>query len=189
MLRIALAALALTAAAAGSARADFPSYDFTGYGKVVDTVGHFGPAGETYFAPIKIHASEFAGFDNPDLAQGVQFTVEYLGDEAYEVEYGNSFNDPGNYINLDARPIVITHSVGSDTINGLVIFDQTSNYAGYWTTRYDQGLPQGSTEPYDTVYLYRTSSAPEPSTWALMLAGVGLAGIALRARRRPVALA
>ena len=34
-----------------------------------------------------------------------------------------------------------------------------------------------------------TSAAPEPSTWALMLAGVGLAGFALRSRRRTGALA
>ena len=38
------------------------------------------------------------------------------------------------------------------------------------------------------VEMTGTSAAPEPSTWALMLAGVGLAGFALRSRRQ-VALA
>ncbi|HZZ69838.1 MAG TPA: PEPxxWA-CTERM sorting domain-containing protein, partial [Phenylobacterium sp.] len=41
---------------------------------------------------------------------------------------------------------------------------------------------------YDAVGPGTITGIPEPETWALMIAGLGLAGVALRSRRRQAAL-
>ncbi len=51
-------------------------------------------------------------------------------------------------------------------------------------------VPTGKTGAYDVIATVSpTSAAPEPGTWALMFAGVGLAGFALRRRQGSAALA
>ncbi len=182
MMKIALAALAVACATAGAARADLPSYTFTGFAKGVYVAGLFGTVGASYDAPITITAAEKGTLDDPNVAEGVFMYVTFQGQDLFEVEdYG--------YVDLTADPIVSVPYVNdSPPPLSLLIRDLTSVDAGYWTTRFQQ-VDYEDGGAYDTFQLYRTSSAPEPSTWALMLAGVGLAGAALRARRRSVAVA
>jgi hypothetical protein len=49
-------------------------------------------------------------------------------------------------------------------------------------------VPKGKSGAYDVI-VTPTSAAPEPGTWALMFAGVALAGFALRRRQGSAALA
>ena len=90
--------------------------------------------------------------------------------------------------------------LGSSTITGSSDVATTTSYSsrfklGGWpyhlhrhlvVAYYSNGIAQlvGQTTPGASVnYKLSTSGVPEPSTWALMIAGLGVIGVALRKRR------
>ena len=73
-------------------------------------------------------------------------------------------------------------------------FDERGFYveiAGGWLAADAYGVPNGfpwSDEGYTLATFSPTSAVPEPATWAMMIAGFGIVGSAVR-RRRPTVLA
>jgi len=77
---------------------------------------------------------------------------------------------------LDYGNVITIPEVGPEGNNG-AFYTPTANQPGFIT-----GFAA-------TYHFISDSSVPEPSTWAMMLAGFGAIGLALRRRRRTLALA
>ncbi len=147
-------------------------------------------------------------------AQGVTFGGAYQDyeDSAYpntDQVNASNFNYSGSAPSADAitlqfdSPIsAISFSINSDVagvriysfLDGDLVesqktttdFTQSNNYYGFTGSSFDYLLiDPGSTSNYFVLdNISFGSAAPEPGTWALMFAGVGLIGGVLRARRR-----
>ncbi|WP_372784445.1 PEPxxWA-CTERM sorting domain-containing protein [Phenylobacterium sp.] len=108
----------------------------------------------------------FTGFDarNPD--EGLRFQVDFDPDSS-------------NSSNSDFRNILFNNGA----FNNAVL-----------TVGFSDGTTLTQTMPDDAIktdYVFTGSNAggvPEPASWALMIAGFGGVGVALRSRRRPAAL-
>jgi hypothetical protein len=124
----------------------------------------------------------------------------------YDDEWGNT---PAGYTNPDCIvggslcslvgnfDVVFTATINGGTFNGspvFSVFSPTSNYTGGFVgwegldpnglseTTYDQH--SGSFSGTMAIVQIGTPPVPEPATWAMMLLGLGAAGVALRSQRR-----
>ena len=166
---------ALGAAATATAKTEV--YDYSGLGPVQD-VDIMGSTQYEYgFDPIT-SASEFKTY----------------GTDAYLGSYSETMSAPASDT-YDPMAAKQTTAV-KDTSTGVVIptyqGDSYLNlrFAIDGTTYY--GTADFQTTSGNDVVLHSityNSAAPEPSTWALLIAGVGLSGAALRRGRRESALA
>ncbi len=95
-------------------------------------------------------------YANGGAASVSEAFIPYAAYQALESDLGLPVSQPGDTIQL--RDI------------------QAFSYAG------NNGFPAGSR--FGSVTIPAVSAAPEPSTWALMIAGVGMVGAALRFGRR-----
>ena len=197
-LRTALAAAALTAVAgaAAQARADGPiTSRYYNQGQYSEIYGVGITFSGTPFATSQI--SEINEFSNPDPAPGnsdpnfpsanvlfgADFTSLINAAAAGTYTFTETSDDPG-YLFVDGALVASTPgdhlpSTGTGSVfltAGAHSFEyQMSNAGGPCCAEADVELPMG--------VVYSMSAAPEPGTWALMMAGVGLAGLALRRRR------
>lgn len=102
--------------------------------------------------------------------------------------------DPGTPFAIGGRTMLggdlLVDLAGLGSIPGEYRLMRLSDVAGTFATTRFAGLAQGYAAQIgyraDGVYL-SVAAIPEPATWALMLAGFALSGVALR-RRRPTAL-
>lgn len=109
--------------------------------------------------------------------------------DGYDAELDHFFNDKG-YLAVNGVKILQWdgESVGSGANSGWDPFLFTAAETGLYTLEIgvangdDPNLP--SSVLLDAVHL--TGQVPEAATWAMMAMGFGLAGTALRARRRAV---
>jgi len=69
--------------------------------------------------------------------------------------------------------------IESETEDFLMGFRRTTNSGYFFYITSDYSRPS-----YGDVYLTSSTAVPEPSTWAFMIVGMGLAGAAIRGRRR-----
>jgi hypothetical protein len=132
---------------------------------------------------VTVAYSNGAGFSQTVAATAVAGDTYTL---TVDLGYRKDIGDPGS----------IALQIGGNTIVGTGAAPQGSGDWSTWTASYtataaDAGAPitillvgGGSQSDFDNVNL---TAAPEASTWALMLAGFGGIGAALRSRRRPVA--
>jgi len=104
-----------------------------------------------------------ASFLNLKGATTVSFAQALTGLTYIGVHYGNGTGGPGNATAF----YVLDAAQGIHQLN--LAFAASSNLVVYAT-----GIPDGHT----------TGDVPEPASWALMLAGFGLVGGAMRRRRK-----
>jgi hypothetical protein len=101
---------------------------------------------------------------------------------------------PFNLISLDSGPSTIGTGVIDTTIIGdvfgggtdTVTFTNVSNYGSAtlnWTNLVDVRISTTSDAGIDNVLLSTTTPVPEPETYAMLLAGLGLLGFTARGRR------
>jgi hypothetical protein len=161
-LSTAMAAAALGCAALGSASS-------AGAATILNAYGYDFGYGDNAIAGV-FNDNAFAysdvkinGVDFGSLAAGATAGWLALGDN----EYGSN------------GPFTVDVMVGGKTFSG-VFFDAQNDS--------DCSVSFGcDSTPISVGELVVSGSVPEPATWALMLGGFGLAGVALR--RRPVAIA
>lgn len=108
----------------------------------------------------------------------------YLGDTAVETGVlsitSGFLNDAAN-VHLAEGTVFNLNFVGTDTVNGLVI-DGVGMTTGTWGA-VDSGADHESSMFTGTGMLLVTTVVPEPSTIALVIAGLGAVGWGLRRRR------
>jgi hypothetical protein len=203
-LKAALAAAAIAGAAGAAAQAHAA-------GPITSRYYAQGQYAETYGVGITFTGTPFATgqidqineYSDPDPHAGnsdpnfpsanVLFGADYTSmitaamDGTYT--FTETSDDPG-YLFVDGALVAATPgnhlpSTGTGTVfltAGAHSFEyQMSNAGGPCCAEADVGLPTG--------VAYSMSAAPEPGTWALMLSGVALAGLALRRRTAALRLA
>ena len=121
-------------------------------------------------------------FPSANILFGADFTSMITAAAAGTYTFTETSDDPG-YLFVDGALVASTPgdhlpSTGTGSVfltAGAHSFEyQMSNAGGPCCAEADVELPTG--------VAYSMSAAPEPGTWALMLAGVGVAGFALRRR-------
>jgi hypothetical protein len=141
--------------------------------------GNFAPGDALLF-------NNFAGlinitFDSPVIAAGAQFQANLYGDFLARIWY-----DDGTFADLGFDVSGNSNSNADDSAVFIGVISDSANIVGITyglhITQDTFGFAIGQV---DLI----TPSAPEPGTWALMLLGFGATGIAIRRRRRTVALA
>lgn len=125
-----------------------------------------------------------AAFITPITSAGLtirNFNVPYTGVAKFTFNKGNDF------------------LMVSDNISGLVSFTVSPVVPGFgFLIRHPGGAPQIQTLLYSgsgkiwhasRINVSTLAAVPEPATWAMMIAGFGLAGASLRSARRRIAFA
>ena len=201
MIRIAIAAAAaagvLFAAAAAGAT---PYHSTTGIGSAAITFDT-GQAQDTSLAYS--YASQgvtFAGayqdyrdpvYPNSDGIYAANFTYDAMPQvaDAITMSFATPISQISFSVNSDLAGVRIYSFLDGDLVESLKTttdYSSSNNYYGFTGSSFDYILiDPGSTSNYvllDNISF--GSAAPEPGTWALMFAGVGLIGGVLRARRR-----
>ena len=114
-----------------------------------------------------------------------RFDLTYLYTESAPISYANSV-----YIgDMTSGSTVYSASPAGINTSGALSFllDPGSYVFNVYTEVGDDAYASGGTDAFgnhEEYYTFNISAAPEPASWALMLAGVGLAGSALRQARR-----
>ncbi len=109
-------------------------------------------------------------YQGPNDASRLLFQVSYNGGATYQLLAALQTNPPGDAGQFGTVTASFT-ATGASTL--VRIID-------------DFNAPGGNDFAIDNISV---SATPEPGTWALMIAGVGLAGFALRRRERGLAAA
>ncbi len=174
----ALTALAATAFASPSSAAtnctsvDLPSSCYINY--VTDVSGTFGNTDP------KTYPSHFID----------TFTFDTTAAKLLTIELGSSWAGltMSSNLNFVYNGVTVNGTVIPATLTGITEQRYLANFripAGLNTI-----IVKGASQP-DAIYagLFTLSGVPEPTTWAMMLLGVGFAGGALRNRRRQTAQA
>jgi len=124
----------------------------------------------------KFHVNGGLGLGNAVLDAGLAFTTpsldlaDTLGNAFYA--RAGTFRHPGllaGALIWDDSPLSFT------TANGGAFTVTFNNIAGF--------TPGGDAKGSVTIHVDSAGAVPEPATWAMMIAGFGLAGAALRRRR------
>lgn len=141
----------------------------------VDSAGLFGPAGDTVSEPLIFSAYDYAPFGGT----GFYFAALFLNNQQVEAFE----NDPSPVFNpYSGAPILVVHNA-----SGAVEFELdalSGDDIGYLNfAEVGEVFTLSGTVSVTTILPDPAPGAPEPGTWALLSAGVGLAGAALR--RRP----
>ncbi len=119
-----------------------------------------------------------------------KFDLTYLYTESAPIPYANSvyFGDTTN-----GTTVYSASPAGLNTSGALsFLLDPGSYTFNAYTEVGDDAYASGGVSAFgdhDEYYTFNISAAPEPASWALMIAGVGLAGFALRRNQnasRPV---
>jgi hypothetical protein len=105
------------------------------------------------------------------------YTLNWCGGDDYDI-----YSNIGAF---DTNSVVGSFTTGKDSSHRTVgpwgnvdTFDEWYEYAGgYFDNQFSGDDPLG--------YRFVLQSIPEPASWSLMIAGFGLIGGSLRARRRP----
>ena len=116
------------------------------------------PLGYTYAAPTSPGGLAYLAFG------GIAFDADFIAFGTNDIAVNFKFTDP-------AHPQLALCSDGYACGTA-----PPSTVASGYTLA---GYP-------DDGWLVGTGSVPEPATWALLLAGFGLAGVSLRSRARPI---
>ena len=147
------------------------------------------------------------------------FSIDTVSEEVVAIDLTESTNDPSillspccgfpsaeSFTFTDLSLTAVSFGQQSDKFGGLPFaFVSTQSpccfidgFQGGPAFQFDFPYPQGgavqpgnfdSTAEYNYLFGSVTPGVPEPGTWALMIAGVGLAGGMLRSRRRTVRVA
>ncbi len=130
--------------------------------------------------------------NNPVAGQIVSNTVLSAG------KYTVSFDLAGNQRGVTAQTteVGVLGSGGVVTVADSITPVNTAAFTTYTTTFTTTGgqltfLDLGPSDQQGNLLdnIKLTSAAPEPASWALMIAGVGMAGVSLRASRRKASFA
>lgn len=151
--------------------------------------------GENFFGTAEVEFSYISDFDNGTLAQD---QARRIANALGLGPLGNTFfNDQG----LGAREVGVA---GGDSGGGAFIDGKLASVNSYGLTfgtnfgDFGGGLNSGWGEfsGYVPIFIHTdfingaiSAAVPEPTTWALMIGGFGLAGASLRRRRLAVAKA
>jgi hypothetical protein len=146
-----------------------PAQFYYGAGSAKVNIGQSGPA-----AVLGTYGSATVG--TMELLPG--FVFPGPNQTGGEVKLGTLA--PSNPLDPTSELVFSNGTSGLDSFVGLTFQEAGRNYAG--TARVDGGGYLRTIE-YDAV-----GGVPEPASWALMIGGFGLAGAALRTRRRQAAL-
>lgn len=125
---------------------------------------------------------------------GTQAGLVYSGNSPFVTHYAQDFSDDGvtqinnvvyNYNYAAGAPVSLDQSFGPVAAAG------GFGYSRWYNFNYSTGTYTEDAQVYlgsDAVYSVG-NAVPEPASWALMIAGFGLIGTALRRRRAPVGIA
>jgi hypothetical protein len=187
---------ALIAPPALAGNGDFESGDLsdwsanTPFGGVSNNYGGYTAQHGDYFAYLDggIGMDVFSTLSQTFTLQAGQTLTGFAGFKANDYL---PFDDSG-YLAINGSHLLdwSIGSVGDFGSSGWISFSYTAETAGDYTLELgvanhgDNGFP--STAVLDQVSL---SAAPEPASWAMMLAGFGLVGGAMRARSRKLRFA
>ena len=106
----------------------------------------------------------------PNYYSDVYTSASYIDTEGYS-KSGDAIDA---YIQpASAGPTSLTQSYVGDGYGPQSFFDPVRTKTG-----------EQDVIPFDTLQVTVVSAAPEPSTWALLIAGIGAVGLGLRYRRR-----
>lgn len=155
---------------ASSGTFDITSVPFTGFGHS-SLLNFFGGTGPTYanfssaVSNVSIQTTDYTPSDTDHL-----FLSAYSGLNGTGTLLGTAFTGPC----CDASSVPVTMFLGVSGVRSVAFYSVA-------------GDPFPGSTYYDNL-TFSGGGVPEPATWAMMLAGLGLAGAALR-RRGTVALA
>jgi hypothetical protein len=169
----------------------------------------FGPSVPEYVARLTVDASQLGNTKFIFGVRGVVSQAVFWVDPTTVGGLTSELNDPGNYsgpliprvgnnfdleimlknnlLTLSSNGQVLKYGVGQDQINRL--FFGTENFLGEeanYTTAFVTNVSI-TTPDVCGIAAPCTSGTPEPGSWALMIAGFGLTGTAMRRRRVAVA--
>ncbi len=162
-------ALALLVAAPKASAFPDEVYQKFGQAKGTDTSGFFGPIGAVIDAPFELYVSQSLSHEGDALGVNVSFNI--LGQQ-YHISAING------YVDQTMNPRVIA-AVGAS--NDLVINNTNESLFGNINVEMFNDSSGTRLNLYSPI-----GSVPEPGTWLLMIVGVGVIGVALRARRERV---
>ena len=115
------------------------------------------------------------------VLDNVTLGAKAYSDPTMNFAYDHSWRFGGLYFGGDNHIYSTPYSASSDLFPGV----PSGTYVGFEDQPYNLGS-KGSDHDYnDEQFVFAISAAPEPSTWLLMIAGVGLTGAALRRKPRP----
>jgi hypothetical protein len=145
-------------------------YDVTGISGTVSTPGSYG------FSAISGLASSFTYPDGSSFGDNEVYPTEPRFDND-----GLVFTSASGYI-FDLYSVGGSGGGAPELFTSAAAADVTY-YLDYQPVGNTDPMMQGESQVTVAVTQIPTSAAPEPGVWALMMAGVGLAGAALRRRR------
>lgn len=148
---------------------DTTSYDATREGSLITLAGASGPQYN-----FQLQTRDFVG------PKDGYYLIGLDGARVSQI----NFSDPQNAQNAPqftneaktGTPNIVARAIDSDTYYGLRFSANGQNYKGF------AGLINGGATINQIGY--ELAGVPEPSTWALMIAGFGGVGLAMRRRRR-----
>jgi len=147
-----------------------------------------GDSGSTAAAPFLSVSFSSAG-SNPVLLSAGDITYQWLqadpADGSIGLELDWQVENPDHSITSSSFTLSGFDLPATSNASGVLLPDFVNAGTLYFTAKSGTG-PQ---ETYDTVSsgmlgFVQTASVPEPSSWAMMVAGFGLAGLLLRRRTR-----
>lgn len=167
------------------------SYDIYG---VIDGDNLYGFWQATVDQPGESNAGNFVNLyldTNPDTAPGSDLGFEVTNKKAFKPSTGQNVaaNDIQFAIGADSVEFLIPLAYLRDGIAGLTDYTQLVAPGGRFTFRLSQAfgysVAGGPTYGDNRLgsFVMPNAAVPEPASWAMMIAGFGLAGAALR--RRP----
>jgi hypothetical protein len=131
---------------------------------------------------------------NPDVSGGSDVGFEITNKKAFKPSTGQNVaaNDIQFAIGTNAVEFLIPLAYLTDGIAGLTDFTQLVAPGGRFTFRLSQafGYSVAGGASYGNARLgefFVPNAVPEPASWAMMIAGFGLAGAAVRRRARETA--
>jgi hypothetical protein len=149
---------------------------------------HFNVAGKGYNSKYLAWSNASYNAANPIQVQfniSSPLTVSWLKEVAVWFD-----NEPGKNVYAPSQIIVdgTSYDVGS-VANGPAMFDimGLNLHGSTYTVGFVPGSSTGYTMVNDVQFFRAFSATPEPTSWAMMLIGVGSVGAMLRSRRRLVA--
>ncbi|HEX7948029.1 MAG TPA: PEPxxWA-CTERM sorting domain-containing protein [Phenylobacterium sp.] len=155
---------------------------------ILDTAYH--EPGVTFNAFGGEQAMDMSGGEFRDLESGVRQTVNLRAGQRYLLSFwvGNA-DGRSDYRFDSAVTLQVNNSARTSFVNGDITANHV-NWKQFTTSISGSGNPtaitfrNGSTDDaFSGLDNVRLTAVPEPATWAMMIAGFGLAGATLRRRR------